>query len=428
MEEGKLLYAIIDLPHGDCLRVPVSPCPRLTGLDDAPLEIVPYRDLAAVVSSIDLKRFGQACPVETRHVASVQREGEERLQADLVRYQQVNLFLLKHHTVVPMRFGFTARDREHVEEVLEKTYLQLRTFLNRLKGKVELVVQTFWDLPKVLREIAAQDEGILQAEPVLSQACPELGRRVEGGEAVSGQLSVEVGKRLFAAAEARKKELSTVIHTHLFSWAMDSSEGPCKGEAMIFNRSYLVEKEKEPLFDAAVDRLGAGYDGYLTFRYIGPLPAYSFVNIELNQGNFEVIDQARRTLGLLEKASLEEIKAAYRRLALTSHPDRHPGDPQAEERFKVITHAYEVLETYCHSSQTFPNLSGASVSSRRPTADSEQEDGRRPTADGGQRSAVSGHLPAVSGQRSESGLVPQEASLYCFAREEVERTFIVKER
>ncbi|MDQ4145549.1 MAG: DnaJ domain-containing protein, partial [Actinomycetota bacterium] len=42
-------------------------------------------------------------------------------------------------------------------------------------------------------------------------------------------------------------------------------------------------------------------------------------------------------------ASQEEIKRAYRALAREHHPDRNREDPRAEERFKEITRAYEVL-------------------------------------------------------------------------------------
>ncbi|MDY7032540.1 MAG: DnaJ domain-containing protein [Thermodesulfobacteriota bacterium] len=48
-------------------------------------------------------------------------------------------------------------------------------------------------------------------------------------------------------------------------------------------------------------------------------------------------------LGVNEEASEEEIKKAYRRLALKYHPDRNPGDKSAEERFKEISEAYGVL-------------------------------------------------------------------------------------
>ncbi len=49
------------------------------------------------------------------------------------------------------------------------------------------------------------------------------------------------------------------------------------------------------------------------------------------------------TLGVGNDVNLEEIKKAYRRLALKFHPDRNPGDPNAEERFKEISEAYGVL-------------------------------------------------------------------------------------
>jgi len=52
---------------------------------------------------------------------------------------------------------------------------------------------------------------------------------------------------------------------------------------------------------------------------------------------------AYKTLGVSPAADAKAIKAAFRRLAKQYHPDLHPGDRRAEQRFKDISSAYEVL-------------------------------------------------------------------------------------
>jgi molecular chaperone DnaJ len=56
-----------------------------------------------------------------------------------------------------------------------------------------------------------------------------------------------------------------------------------------------------------------------------------------------VADELYKTLGVKKDASEDEIKKAYRKLARQYHPDRNPGDKAAEEKFKEISAAHDVL-------------------------------------------------------------------------------------
>lgn len=47
-------------------------------------------------------------------------------------------------------------------------------------------------------------------------------------------------------------------------------------------------------------------------------------------------------LGVQKNATADEIKKAYRKLAIKYHPDKNPGDKEAEEKFKEAAEAYEL--------------------------------------------------------------------------------------
>ncbi len=60
-------------------------------------------------------------------------------------------------------------------------------------------------------------------------------------------------------------------------------------------------------------------------------------------GEDSMADDYYKTLALRRPAEPEAVKKAYRKLALSAHPDRNPGNREAEEKFKKISEAYAVL-------------------------------------------------------------------------------------
>src|ERR1700679_1920897 len=51
-------------------------------------------------------------------------------------------------------------------------------------------------------------------------------------------------------------------------------------------------------------------------------------------------------LGVAKTCNADELKKAYRKLAMQYHPDRNPGNKDAEHKFKEISEAYQVLSDY----------------------------------------------------------------------------------
>ena len=60
-------------------------------------------------------------------------------------------------------------------------------------------------------------------------------------------------------------------------------------------------------------------------------------------GSIELTRRARQVIGVPEGVSRREIRRAWRKRCLETHPDRNPGDPDAERRFRLVNCAYRLL-------------------------------------------------------------------------------------
>ena len=91
-------------------------------------------------------------------------------------------------------------------------------------------------------------------------------------------------------------------------------------------------------------------------------------------------------LGVDKNASEDEIKRAYKKLARKYHPDMNPGDKEAEEKFKEINEANEVLRfrrSGGHLRQLLRRLRRPAAAPQRPSAGREHPGQRIPELYGG---------------------------------------------
>lgn len=320
IEEGEYIYSIIqekrDRRFGS------------VGVNNREIRLIHYKDIAAVVSSspnISFDRFSK-----------------EDLTTHVVAHQKVNELLMKDYDVLPMAFGMIAKNEDETLRILEKVYFQLKTALQKIAGKTEFAVQIFLDEKKILEDLINNNSEIRKLKEESQSPLQGIAAKLK------------LGKLVFETLEHKKNEYLKDIEDFLMECSLDCKPGKLLDKAMIGNISFFIEKRAEPEFDQKLHELGQKYGEVLRFKYIGPMPPHSFVTVNFSPGNFEVINEARKLLGLPEQASWEEIKKAYYILCHQYHPDKFQGD---QELIKKIIRAYGILENYCQScDQVFGGL------------------------------------------------------------------------
>ena len=322
--DGKYIYCIIKENAGKTLG-PI-------GIDNQEVSLLNYKDISAVVSSVSsapIINFGRLDKKELTKLVAV--------------HQKVNEEVMKNYDVCPMAFGIIAPSANEALSILEKAYLQFKTAFKNIINKVEFAVQVSWDQKKFLEEIANTNSEIQKLREEV----------VAKGSILGLPIKLKLGKLIHQEVETQRQSFIDDTHAFLMSSSRDSTLNKLIDEEMIANFSFLIERAKEAELDQKMQELGKKYEGELKFKYIGPMPPYSFVNINLRLGNFELVDGARKLLKLAGSCTFNEIKKAYYILAHQYHPDKYQGNQEKEEYMKKITQAYGVLENYCQSRDEF---------------------------------------------------------------------------
>ena len=201
---------------------------------------------------------------------------------------------------------------------------------------MEVVV--LWNLQEVFQEIG-HEAHIAQLKAQIAGCSPE--------ETVIER--VAIGKMVHISLKQRRAALCDELIHSLREVALELVVNPPMDDSMVANVALLLDKAGLKALDRQLELLDQEFGGRLLFRCVGPLPPYSFATVDVQLPSFEVLDEARRWLGLGEMATPGEIKRAYHRLAGQLHPDHNPDDPEAEARMAALTQAYEFLTAYAES-------------------------------------------------------------------------------
>lgn len=187
--------------------------------------------------------------------------------------------VMEHHTVLPVRYGTIAEDEGKVKRILEREYVRFKELLKQMDGKKEL------GLKAVFKEKIIYQE-ILQGYPKIKRLRDEIASRPP--EATYFE-QIEIGKMVEAALKKEKERYKDLILDGLKGLSEDTiCTDRIIGERMILNGAFLVHRDKEETFDQGVNELGEQYGDKITFKYVGNLPPFNFVNLVIDLKGEEV--------------------------------------------------------------------------------------------------------------------------------------------
>ncbi len=186
---------------------------------------------------------------------------------NLMAHERVIERAMASSDVLPMQFGRVAASDLEVKEILLQAQGQrLHALLEQVRDKVELSLSVLWHPNQLFAEIVAEDAEIRHLRDTNTM------RANFSEQLLLGQLAER------AIANKREREAYRIL-TELQPYAADTRLNAIRSDMMVLNAAFLVHRTAVDEFDAAVGRLEAQAARSLHFRYVGPLPPYSFVAI-----------------------------------------------------------------------------------------------------------------------------------------------------
>jgi Gas vesicle synthesis protein GvpL/GvpF len=228
-----------------------SHTPAEPGIADAPLRLLEGDGSAALVSEIDGDQVRLGREAVLRHARVLERA-------------------LELGPVLPMRFGVVMSGAAEVQSrLLEDHAEELRAQLADFAGKVEIRIRAVYDEESLMHDVVRGNPEIASLRDAVRA----------GSDDATYYERIRLGELVATAVERRRERDAEAIVDALASAALAVEVGELTHERVAVQASFLVERHGLAKFDQLVDDIAASYGGGMRFKYTGPLPPHSFVEL-----------------------------------------------------------------------------------------------------------------------------------------------------
>jgi hypothetical protein len=198
----------------------------------------------------------------------------EARRVNMITHERFLEEVMKQFTVLPVRFSTISEynDDEAIQRILEKDYKKFDDMLCKMDGKKELGL-------KVLAQEAAIYESIIEKYDEIKSLREKL---INLPIDKTHYQRMKIGEMVAEALKKETQNYKNMILDELNPIAEEVKINDNYGDMMILNAAFLIKTLSEVAFDKAVNELDEKYGRFMTFKYVGTLPPYNFVNLVIN--------------------------------------------------------------------------------------------------------------------------------------------------
>jgi len=223
------------------------------GEPPSPVRLVKFRDIAALVSDVDIAK-----PLGTPQ--------------DLMAHEDLLDASAAEVPVLPMKFGAVVANEDAVTaELLEPHYDGFRAALEQLEGVAEYVVKGRYVEQAILAEILAENPAAADLAQQATAAGADL--------MASREQQIQLGEMIGQAVEAKREQDTRVLGDALAGQVNASVVRPPSHELDAVHVAFLIDVNDARRLEQALTKLAADWDGRVELQLIGPLAAYDFVGM-----------------------------------------------------------------------------------------------------------------------------------------------------
>jgi hypothetical protein len=212
---------------------------------------IPYENTAMVCAKVPLKIYTPR-------------------KNNLLAHQTLVSSIFNKYQVIPMSFGNVFKSEDDVRLLLKGLHSDLISIFDKIKNQIEVSLK-----------ITAQKDW-LESEILKVDEIKKLKNEIAEKSLEAAYFDrIRLGELAKDFIQGLQEKLEAEVFLPLSKLASQSKQNDIANERILLNAVFLVDRDKEELFDRKVNELYLSCSDLCIFNYTGPWPPYNFANIHL---------------------------------------------------------------------------------------------------------------------------------------------------